>query len=71
MDCDGHKKALFKDIDGTFLGHVGAVVPESEWEWDGDPRRGLGDARVPKSMLTDTSGNVISVDTLAPHKGMF
>ncbi|XP_060573258.1 fibrocystin-L-like isoform X2 [Ruditapes philippinarum] len=70
MDCDGHKKALFKDMDGTFLGHIGSVVPESEWEWDGDPRRGLGDARIPKTMLTDIDGNKIAVNTLAPHKGV-
>jgi len=30
---------------------------QSEFEWNGDLRRGLGDYRIPKTMLTDTSGN--------------
>ena len=34
------KKALIKDIDGTILGAPGSIIPESEWEWGGDPRRG-------------------------------
>ncbi|XP_045210443.2 fibrocystin-L-like isoform X2 [Mercenaria mercenaria] len=70
MDCDGQKKALFKDLDGTFLGFVGSVIPNSAYEWDGDPRRGLGDYRIPKTMLTDKNGDRIPVDTIAPHKGI-
>ncbi|XP_053372863.1 fibrocystin-L-like [Mercenaria mercenaria] len=70
MDCDGLKKALFKDLDGTFLGHVGSVIPQSEYEWDGDPRRGLGDHRIPETLLTDANGNRIPVDSIAPNKGI-
>ena len=43
MDCDGLKKCIFTDKDGSFLGKAGVVMSESEWEWNGDPRRGLGD----------------------------
>lgn len=71
MDCDGLKKALFKDLDGTFLGHVGSVIPQSEFEWNGDDRRGLGDYRIPKEMVTDENGNRIPYDTLAPNKGIY
>ena len=46
------KKALFKDLDGSFLGHVGAVIPQSEYEWGTNPSRGLGDYRIPKEMVT-------------------
>ena len=71
MDCDGMKKNLLDDLDGTLLGGSrGSVISESEWEWDGDPRRGLGDYRIPKTLLTDTDGKRIPVEEIAPHKGM-
>lgn len=28
MECDAKKKVLVKDFDGTFLGGVGAVIPQ-------------------------------------------
>ncbi|KAM6899772.1 PKHD1 like 1, tandem duplicate 1 [Xenentodon cancila] len=70
MDCDAKKKTLLKDLDGTFLGAVGAVVPQSEYEWGGDRRRGLGDYRIPKIMLTSLNGSRIPVNQVAPHKGI-
>jgi hypothetical protein len=72
MDCDGLKKALILDLDGTFLetGSAGSIVAESEWEWDGDPRRGLGDFRLPVVMLTDPDdGSKIDTADLCPNKG--
>ena len=69
MDCDGLKKALLDDVDGSFLGSPGSILPQSEFEWNGDPRRGLGDYRIPKTMITDRSGNRISVNSVAPNKG--
>lgn len=69
MDCDALKKALFKDLDGSFLGHVGSVVPQSEFEWDINEQRGLGNYRIPKEMVTDMDGNRIPYDTIAPHHG--
>uniref|UniRef100_A0A8C4EZ61 PKHD1 like 1, tandem duplicate 2 n=1 Tax=Dicentrarchus labrax TaxID=13489 RepID=A0A8C4EZ61_DICLA len=70
MDCDAKKKSLLKDLDGSFLGAVGTVVPQSEYEWGGDARRGLGDYRIPKVMLTFPNGSRIPVDQIAPHKGV-
>ncbi|XP_029299003.1 LOW QUALITY PROTEIN: PKHD1 like 1, tandem duplicate 1 [Cottoperca gobio] len=70
MDCDAKKKTLLKDLDGSFLGAVGAVVPQSEYEWGGDARRGLGDYRIPKVMLTFPNGSRIPVNQIAPHKGV-
>ncbi|XP_075995316.1 PKHD1 like 1, tandem duplicate 1 [Genypterus blacodes] len=70
MDCDAKKKSLLKDLDGSFLGSVGAVVPQSEFEWGGDPRRGLGDFRIPKVMLTAANGSRLAVESIAPHKGV-
>lgn len=69
FDCDGLKKCLVEDKDGSMLGTVGTVVPQSEFEWDGDPRRGLGDYRIPKPLLTDPSGAVKTVVEVAKYKG--
>ncbi|KAM9340526.1 fibrocystin-L-like [Symphorus nematophorus] len=70
MECDAKKKSMLKDVDGSFLGAVGTVLPQSEYEWGGDPRRGLGDYRIPKVMLTFPNGSRIPVDQIAPHKGV-
>lgn len=69
MECDAKKKTLLIDTDGSFLGAVGAVVPQAEYEWDGNPRRGLGDYRIPKVMLTFPNGSRIPVNQIAPYKG--
>ena len=69
MDCDALKKNLLDDLDGSFLGSPGSIISQSEFEWDGDARRGLGDYRIPKSLLTDLDGNRIPVDDIAQHKG--
>ncbi|XP_078254550.1 PKHD1 like 1, tandem duplicate 1 [Rhinoraja longicauda] len=70
MDCDGKKKTMLKDLDGSFLDRVGAVIPQSEYEWNGDKRRGLGDYRIPKVLLTSLNGSRIPVSQVAPHKGI-
>ncbi|XP_072530724.1 PKHD1 like 1, tandem duplicate 1 [Salminus brasiliensis] len=70
MDCDAKKKSLLSDLDGSFLGAVGAVVPQSEYEWNGDPRHGLGDYRIPKVMLTYLNGSRIPINQIAPNKGI-
>ncbi|XP_048254094.1 fibrocystin-L-like [Haliotis rufescens] len=71
MDCDGLKKAFIKDLDGSILGTPGAAIPLSEHSWNGDPRRGLGDYRVPKVMQTALDGTKIPLDYLAPFKGVY
>lgn len=69
MDCDAKKKTMLKDLDGSILGTVGSVISQSEYEWDGNPRRGLGDYRIPKVMLSFPNGSSIPVEQIAPHKG--
>ncbi|XP_072034167.1 fibrocystin-L-like [Amphiura filiformis] len=71
MDCDAMKKVLIRDLDGSLLGSVGTVVPQSEFEWGGDPRRGLGDYRIPKTMLTAQDGSKINAEDKCPKKGIF
>ncbi|XP_053571903.1 fibrocystin-L [Bombina bombina] len=70
MDCDAKKKSLLKDLDGSFLGVPGAVIPQSEYEWNGDKRHGVGDYRIPKVMLTRLNGSRIPVSEVAPNKGI-
>ena len=69
MDCDAMKKALVKDLDGSFLGHIGAMIPQSEFEWDVNPSRGLGDYRIPKEMVTTMDGTRIPYADIMPNKG--
>ena len=69
MDCDGLKKVLLRDSDGSLLGSAGTIIPDSAYKWNGDPRRGLGDYRIPKVMLTRPDGSRIPVDDIAPNKG--
>jgi len=46
MDCDGHKEVLIQDIDGSLTGTIGgSVISKAEYEWNGDPRHGLGTQR--------------------------
>ncbi|CAK8682961.1 unnamed protein product [Clavelina lepadiformis] len=71
MECDGMKTVLIKDFDGGFIGGTGgAVLPQAEYEWDGDPRRDLGDYRIPKALLTTTTGNRIQVDDIIDERGI-
>ena len=70
MDCDALKKVLIRDLDGSLLGSVGTIVPASDFEWDGDPRRGLGDYRIPRTLLTSPlTGERIAVADKCPKKG--
>ena len=72
FDCDGMKKALLIDKDGTLLGNNGGtVIPDSAFEWDGNPRNGLGYFRVPKAMITDVNGNRIPYNEKMPNKGIY
>ena len=68
MDCDGLKKNIVVDLDGTFLtpGTPSVAFSESEFEWDVNPVRGLGDYRIPKTMLTAVNGSRIDPP---PKKG--
>ena len=70
MNCDGLKKCIFTDKDGTFLGQPGVVISESEWEWNGDPARGLGDYRIPKEALSDDNGHMKNITDVYKYRGI-
>ncbi|XP_074660960.1 fibrocystin-L-like [Tubulanus polymorphus] len=73
MDCDAKRKCIVRDMDGSFLrtGKQSAALPESDYEWDGDPRHGFGDYRIPKLALTGVNGNKLDVANVCPLKGIY
>ncbi|ROT65416.1 putative fibrocystin-L [Penaeus vannamei] len=71
MDCDGHKKVIITDMDGTFLGAVDATATsQAEFEWDGDPSRGIGDYRIPISLRQKSDGSAFTPAEKFPKKGI-
>jgi len=65
MDCDGLKKAMVKDLDGSLLGCAGCtVLSQSDYEWGGDSQRGLGNHRIPNQMLEDLENIKVLPDAL-------
>ncbi|XP_033119893.1 fibrocystin-L-like [Anneissia japonica] len=70
MTCDAMRKVFIKDLDGGILGSPGTVIPDSAFQWGGDPRYGLGDYRIPKMMVTNTDGSRIPYEEKCPHKGI-
>lgn len=72
MDCDGLKHILIRDRDGSFCEEESprSLVSLAELEWDGDRRRGIGDFRIPKTMLTTSDGSRIPVESVYPLKGI-
>ena len=69
MDCDGMKKNLLTDMDGSFLGSPGTVISQSEFAW-GDQSRGLGDFRIPSIALIDSQGHQLSPSSIYTYPGL-
>lgn len=69
MDCDGLKKNLLTDLDGSFLGSPGSVISQSEWQW-GSQQRGLGDFRIPKELLAAANGSFIDPKLVYKYPGI-
>ncbi|KAF8567271.1 hypothetical protein P879_01118 [Paragonimus westermani] len=70
MECDGLKKALLIDKDGTFLGAPGSSIPQSEWQWDLNPAYGIVSSQIPVRMRTNRDGSTRDVNTVWPKKGI-
>ena len=72
MDCDGFKEMVIKDRDGSFTGANAprTLVTRAEFEWDGDARRGLGDYRIPRTLLTDDRGGMLDPRELFRQRGI-
>ncbi|XP_053388767.1 fibrocystin-L-like isoform X2 [Mercenaria mercenaria] len=63
IDCNVFRLGFFKDLDGTFLGHSGAVIPMSEHE-------AIDYSRIPREMVTELDGTRIPYEEIAPNKGV-
>lgn len=72
MDCDGPKKAMLLDVDGSFseTGVTNTYMGVSELEYGVNGPRGLGNFRIPAAMLTDVDGSQTDPDVWAPTKGV-
>ncbi|XP_076030840.1 fibrocystin-L-like [Oratosquilla oratoria] len=72
MDCDGLKKVLITDEDGSlYIGTSGSSLTSmAEFEWDGDSRRGVGDYRIPVSLRMHKNGSRIDAEKKFPNKGI-
>ena len=76
MHCDGQKKNLIIDLDGSFQresGNPGTIISDSAYAWN-DPHRGVGDLtpnRVPIGARTYPNGSAVAIDDKYPNKGKF
>jgi hypothetical protein len=70
MDCDGMKKVILTDLDGTYFNSSGTAVSQSEWQWDLDPKRGLGNYRIPQVALADAQGRLKNISQVYTYRGI-
>ncbi|XP_074659740.1 fibrocystin-L-like [Tubulanus polymorphus] len=73
MMCDGKKRALVTDHDGSFIGsrHPGTVLPVTEFQWDDNPRYGTGNYRIPLAAYMSPEGKRLDINDLFPKKGVY
>ena len=74
MDCDGLKKILIRDQDGSFTGRTGlhTMVSRSEIGWGVTfPDRGVSDLRIPRTMVANVDGTKKDIDATFPNKGIY
>lgn len=72
MDCDGLKHVLVRDEDGSFSELDGArsLVSMAEIAWGENGPRGIGNFRIPRTMLATAGGRMADADVLFPGKGI-
>ncbi|XP_053372850.1 fibrocystin-L-like [Mercenaria mercenaria] len=63
LNCDAFKYVVFRDLDGSFLGHTGSVVPESEYGR-------IDECRIPREMMTMPNGTMIPFKQLVREQGI-
>ncbi|CAF4366562.1 unnamed protein product [Rotaria socialis] len=69
MDCDGLKKDLVTDTDGTLFGQQSSVFSQAESLW-GNQQHGVGDFRIPMVAMTNLSGQRINISSIYPYRGI-
>ena len=72
MDCDGLKHVLVRDEDGTFLetGGLSSLVSMAEIGWGENGPRGIGNFRIPRTMLAIPGGGKVNVSVVFPRQGI-
>ena len=72
LDCDGLKHVLVRDEDGSFLEMGGArtLVSMAQLGWGENGPRGLGNFRIPTTMLATPDGGMANVSLLFPNQGI-
>ena len=74
MDCDGFKKILIRDQDGSFSGSSGlhTMISKSEIGWGiRFPDRGVSDLRIPRTMVANIDGTKKNITEIFPNKGIY
>ncbi|CAF0819146.1 unnamed protein product [Rotaria sp. Silwood1] len=69
MDCDGLKKSLLTDTDGTLFGQPSTVFSEAEYLW-GNQAHGVGDYRIPSVALANLTGSMVNINNSYPGRGI-
>ncbi|CAF4600949.1 unnamed protein product, partial [Rotaria socialis] len=69
MDCDGLKKDLITDTDGSLFGQPSSIFSDSEALW-GSQQHGIGDFRIPRVALTSLTGLQININLTHPYRGI-
>ena len=72
LDCDGLKHVLVRDEDGSFLETDGArtLVSMAQLGWGDNGPRGLGNFRIPTTMLATPGGGMLDADVIFPNQGI-
>ena len=87
MDCDGLKKNLLTDTDGSLFGSPASVFSQAESLWglsfeqglgektksclfSGSQQHGIGDFRIPRTALTNLTGQRININLTHPYRGI-
>ncbi|CAF4744424.1 unnamed protein product, partial [Rotaria socialis] len=69
MDCDGLKKDLVTDTDGSLFGQASSIFSDSEALW-GSQQHGIGDFRIPRVALTSLTGLQVNINLTHPYRGI-
>ncbi|CAF1656840.1 unnamed protein product, partial [Adineta ricciae] len=67
--CDGRKKNLLKDLDGTIFSAPTSAISQADI-FGNTPGRGIDDNEIPSAAKTDLSGQQINISVEYPYRGI-
>lgn len=71
--CVTNRSFIFVYLNNHCLDIINRIIlftNKSEYEWNGDKKRGLGDYRIPKTLLTGINGERLLPEDIFPSKGI-